>query len=334
MAPERPYPELLQRFGAQTVLVVGDVCLDRYVFGKPTRLSREAPIAVLEWLREHSLPGAASNPALNLAALGSAAYIAGIVGDDPVGSELVALLSEQHVRTDALGVAVGRRTTEKTRLLAEGLLVLPQQLARIDRTEASPLTRRQERDLCDRIQRLAPYVDAFLISDYKGGVVTDTVVECVSGAARERGVIATVDSQGDLNRFSGFTCVRCNRAEAEAMLGRELRSEEEFARHLPELCGVVGCGAFVVTRDADGVSLYSQEDGYKHIPARRVPVADGVGAGDTFISVLTLALTCGEALPSAAYIANAAAAIVVQHVGNACPTREELLKMLGTDEHG
>lgn len=322
----------MERFHQQTVVVVGDVCLDRYIFGKPTRLSREAPIAVLEWIREHSLPGAASNPALNLASLGSTAYLVGVTGRDEASIELVRLLEDCGVRTGGLRADVERRTTEKTRILAEGLLVLPQQLARIDRTEASPLSRQQEQELCARIQELASVADAFLISDYKGGVISEAVVECVRSVSQERGITASVDSQGDLYRFAGFSCVRCNRAEAEAVLGRSLCSEEDYRTYVPQLSAAVGCRALAVTRDADGVSIYSPEEGYCHIPARKVPVSDAVGAGDTFISVLTLVLACGEPLFVAADVANAAAALVVQHVGNACPKPEELLRMMETSD--
>ncbi len=325
------YRDLLSRFRELTVVVVGDVCLDRYIFGRPTRLSREAPIAVLEWVREYSLPGAASNPVLNLVSLGARASVVGVTGEDPTATELTDLLRARGVRTDGLVVDPARRTTEKTRILSEGLLVLPQQLARIDRTGSSLLSPEREAELCARIQQLAPQANALLLSDYKGGVANATVIECVREVARERGILATVDSQGDLSRFAGFDCVRCNRHEAEAALGRALTTEDDFRCALPDLQGRVGCGCLVVTRDAGGVSFCSDEEGYQHIPSVHVPVADAVGAGDTFISVLTLVLAAGGTLKTAAHVANGAAGLVVQHVGNACPSPEELLRIL--EEH-
>lgn len=326
------YQKLLTKFRELTVVVVGDVCLDRYVLGRPTRLSREAPIAVLEWVREYALPGAASNPALNLVSLGAQASVVGVTGADPAASELSELLRARGTRTDGLVADAARRTTEKTRILAEGLLVLPQQMARIDRTDSSPLTAEREAELCTTIQHLAPHADALLLSDYQGGVANAAVIECVREVARERGIRATVDSQGDLTRFAGFDCVRCNRHEAEVVVGHELKTEDDFRRALPHLRERVDCTGLVVTRDVDGVSLYSMEEGYQHIPAMRVPVADGVGAGDTFISVLTLVLTAGGSLQTASHVANRAAALVVQHVGNACPSPDELLRMLDINE--
>ncbi|MDQ3328348.1 MAG: bifunctional ADP-heptose synthase [Chloroflexota bacterium] len=325
------YQDLLKQFRERTVVVVGDVCLDRYILGRPTRLSREAPIAVLEWSREYSLPGAASNPALNLVSLGARASVVGVTGVDSAAQELSDLLLARGAMTDGLVADPARRTTEKTRILAEGLLVLPQQMARIDRTDPSPLMAEREEDLCAMIRQLAPQADALLLSDYQGGVASATVIACVWEAARERGILTTVDSQGDLARFAGLDCVRCNRHEAEAVLGHSLTTEEAFRSALPELQKRVGCGILVITRDAEGVSFYSAEDGYGYIPSVPVPVADGVGAGDTFISVLTLVLASGGSLGRAAHVANRAAALVVQHVGNAYPSPEELLQILEAD---
>lgn len=330
-ASARRHESLLARFHDLKVVVVGDVCLDRYVVGRPTRLSREAPIAVLEWEREYCLPGEASNPALNLASLGATSYLVAITGADGAAADLASLLTSRGVSTSALLADPRRCTTEKTRILAEGLLVVPQQLARIDRTDGLPLDVGQQRDLCARIEELASGADAILVSDYKRGVACPSVVECARSCARERSKLLTVDSQGDLYRFSGFDCVRCNRYEAERAIGRPLHDEADFQRELPALCRDLGCGGLVVTRDSAGLSLYSKQSGYAHVPAVPVAVADGVGAGDTVIAVLTLVLACGEDLAVAAHVANRAASLVVQHVGNACPTPRELLESLTDD---
>jgi rfaE bifunctional protein kinase chain/domain len=324
-------PALLSRFPGLCVVVVGDVCLDRYVVGRPSRMSREAPVVVLEWIREYSLPGEASNPALNLASLGARASLVGVMGEDPAGAELRASLVRRGVGAESLLALPERRTTVKTRVLAEGTLSVPQQVARLDRADVSGLDEELERELCARTRELGAEADAILLSDYKRGVVSQRVIECAREAATGRGTLATVDSQGDLLRFRGFDCVRCNRAEAEAVIGARLTAEEDFERELPRLRERVGCGALVVTRDVDGVSWHSLEAGYGHTPAVPVPVADGVGAGDTVIAVLTLALVAGAPLRLAAEVANRAAALVVQHVGNACPSVEELLGMLQDD---
>lgn len=328
-APSVPFAELLRRFRALSVLVVGDVCLDRYVLGRATRLSREAPVPVLEWTREYCLPGEASNPALNIASLGAAPKLVALVGGDTAGRRLRSLLRQCAAADEHLVEDPDWLTTEKTRVLAEGLLVHPQQVARIDRSGTSPPSPEQLRELCERIEQLAPGVDAVLLSDYKHGAIGHAVIDCARDAAKRVGMPVTVDSQGDLLRFRGYDCVRCNRAEAEAVLGRPLLAEADFERELPQLHARVGCRGLVVTRDQAGLSLYSEADGYRHIPGVPVPVQDAVGAGDTVIAVLTLALAAGESLPVAARVANTAAALVVQHLGNAAPTPHELLRALG-----
>lgn len=328
------YRELIERFGELTVVVVGDVCLDRYVMGKPTRLSREAPIAVLEWSREYCLPGEASNPVINLTTLGATAYLVAVTGEDASAAELRGLLEARGGRTGSLVADPARRTTEKTRVLAEGLLVLPQQLARIDRVDRAPLTPEQESEVCTRIEALASAADAILVSDYHRGTASPRVIECVRRVAGAQGVLATVDSQGDLYRFTGFGCVRCNRPDAEAVLGRQLATEADFERELQVLWERLECGSLVVTRDGQGISAYSRAGGYFHIPGVPVPVADAVGAGDTVISVLTLALAAGEPLRAAVHIANQAAALTVQHVGNSYPSPKDLLSALESRAHG
>ena len=326
------YRDLVQRFGRLHVLVVGDVCLDRYITGRPTRLSREAPVPVLEWQREYALPGAASNPALNIVALGAGASLVSLAGADEAGGELRRLLAEGGVDAQCMLVSEAHRTTEKTRVLAEGLLVVPQQVARIDRTDHSPVTPEQEALLCAHIAELAPTVDAILISDYRGSVISDAVIGAVREAASRYGRLTTVDSQGELYRFGSFDSVRCNQAEARSAFGVCLATEQDFEREMPGMLERVGSRRLVITREGDGISAYSREEGYHHVEGLHVRVADVVGAGDTVIAVLTLALAADEPLPVAAHVANQAAALVVQQVGNACPTPAELLHALET--HG
>jgi len=322
------FTALLDAMSRCEVLVLGDVCLDRYIMGRPTRLSREAPVAVLEWEREYSLPGEASNPALNIASLGARAHLVGWAGADAHGDELERLLQEKGVSTGGLFRGTNRATTVKTRVLASGLLTVPQQMARIDRTEAGPATPRERECVATLVESTAAQVDALLVSDYRHGFVDDALVRCVREAAQTHNKLTTVDSQGVLDRFAGFDYVRCNRHEAAAELGVELLEEGDYERELPKLAEKLGCRGLVVTRDADGMSHYSGEYGYERLRAVPVPVADGVGAGDTVIAVLTLALAAGATFPTAARAANAAAALVVQHVGNACPTPEALLDQM------
>ena len=210
-------------------MVVGDVFLDEYVVGRATRLSREAPIPVLEFERRFYLPGGAANPSSNLVALGGVARQVGVVGDDEAGQQLLQKLREGGI--DATGVVTdpSRPTTTKTRIVAQGSLRFPQQLARIDHLDRRPVREDVERALIAHLETLVPQADAVLVSDYRTGVVSETIVAAVLDVARRHGRLATVDSQGNLHKFHTFDLVKCNHAEAQAVTGRTLSTEEGTA---------------------------------------------------------------------------------------------------------
>ena len=314
------------------VLVVGDIVLDEYLHGTPTRLSREAPIPVLEWEGRTTLPGGAANPAHNIAALGAAATIAAVVGDDAEGRQLVDLLERAGVDPGCVITDPTRPTTVKTRIVAGGSLRFPQQIARIDRLSRAPLAPRLVASLAALIGRCAAEVDAILCSDYLSGLLTPELVADIKAAGREHNVLVTVDAQGELHKYHGVQLLRCNNYEAAGFLGRELETEADFAAGLEEMWAALDVGLVVVTRGAEGVSLAGRDLPYVHLPARRVEVADVTGAGDTFIAVLTLALAAGVGPRSAASLANTAAALVVRRVGNAVVTRAELDAAVSEDE--
>src|SRR5688500_17947515 len=174
--------ELIARFADLRVLIVGDVSLDEYIFGRATRLSREAPIPVLEFERREHILGGAANPARNLVALGARAAQFGVVGDDPEGTQLVALLGRASI--DAAGVlaVAGRATALKTRVLSQGALRLPQQVARVDRLDRRPLPPADEAHLLEAIEAAAPQAQAVICSDYQLGLMTPSLVDAVRAA--------------------------------------------------------------------------------------------------------------------------------------------------------
>jgi len=316
---------VVRAWSGRKILVVGDVCLDEYQFGRPVRLSREAPVPVLEFTRRQVLPGAAANPALNVVRLGGQAAVVGVVGDDEAGQTLRNLLAGAGIDVCGLVVDPGRTTTLKMRVLAEGILRFPQQVARLDRVDRRPLSGPVRKRLLEAVADLAAWADAILVSDYRLGVVEERVPAAALAAARDVGRPVTVDSQGRLDRFAGYTLVRCNQAEAEAALGRPLGDEEAFRAGLGELLARLGAGAVVVTRGAEGLSV-ATPGGYRHFPAANVSeVFDVTGAGDTVIAVLTLALVAGADPWQAADLANRAAGLVVRRIGNYAPAVAELL---------
>jgi rfaE bifunctional protein kinase chain/domain len=315
----------LPRLRERRIVVVGDVFLDEYVVGRATRLSREAPIPVLEFERRFHLPGGAANPSSNVVALGGVARQVGVVGDDEAGQQLLQQLRETGI--DATGVVTdpSRPTTTKTRIVAQGALRFPQQLARIDHLDRQPIGEDVEGALIAHLETLVPQADAVLVSDYRTGVVSKAVVAAVLDVARRHDRLATVDSQGNLQKFHAFDLVKCNHAEAQPVTGRTLSTEDDFRWAGETLLKELGAQAVVITRGPEGMSLIGTTQEYAHLPAaNRSEVFDVTGAGDTVIAVLTLALAAGVDLLATAFLANYAAGLVVRKLGNATATPEEL----------
>jgi rfaE bifunctional protein kinase chain/domain len=320
---------LVQRLAQRRVLVVGDMFLDQYLVGRATRLSREAPVPVLEQTASFAVPGGACNPAHNIAALGSQAPIAGVIGADAAGEELSALLAAAGVDTTAVVVDASRPTITKTRLVAESALRVPQHVARIDRLDRRPLDARIEGALLDRLEATAPGCDAILVSHYLAGVASDAVVDRVRQLGRQHGALTLADAQAELERFAGFDLIKCNRAEAETELGQALAGDADFERALVRLVPRLAVEHLVITRGGDGMSGLRRGASTVHSPAPHISqLFDVVGAGDTVIAVLALALAAGLALSTGLHLANAAAGLVVRRLGNAVVTIPELVAVI------
>ncbi|MBA3532722.1 MAG: hypothetical protein H0T73_12425 [Ardenticatenales bacterium] len=309
------------------VLVVGDLILDEYLIGRATRLSREAAVPVLERTRRHLLLGGAANPAAGIVALGGTATLAGVVGEDEGATFLGRLLDERGVAATGIVVDASRPTTTKTRIVAEGGFVYGQHLARIDHLERRALDPEIESHLVEQLRVLAPAHQLLLVSDYKNGVVTPTLIASLHQLREASAIPLVVDSQGDLERFQGFDLVKCNRAEAETFLGTEIPSGDREARHaaLALLYDRVLAHAVVVTLGGEGMAWVSRE-GYGESKAPRAEVFDVTGAGDTVIAVLALAHAAGLSLEQGCILASRAASLTVRMMGNHTPTWEEVEK--------
>jgi rfaE bifunctional protein kinase chain/domain len=210
------------RLVGRRVVVVGDLCLDEYVVGRAERLSREAAVPVLSFRERFTMPGAAANPALVVAALGGRAAVVGVVGRDDAAEDLTQGLAARGVSIDGVVTDSTRTTITKTRILAELSLRFPQQLVRIDRQDRQRLAPRARRQLLSVLKANLADADALLISDYKSGVIDESVVATAVAWSENSGRLVTVDSQGDLRKFRGCRLVRCNQDEAEAALGKPL----------------------------------------------------------------------------------------------------------------
>jgi len=302
------------------VLVLGDLVLDEYITGRPARLSREAPVMILELTEEEDRAGSAASPAANIVALGSAASVIGVLGCDAAGERVEASLAAQKIDCQGLVRWPATATATKTRILAQGFtggLHGRQQVLRLDRPATTQL---QAAAACaEMVARLAPAFDAVLVSDYRGGVIGSATLD----AARASRKPITVDSQGDVRRFSGVELLKINQAEAHAALGNgDLVSGGEALRR------ELGVRFLIITLGAEGM-LVLGDGAPARVPAVRVTeVFDVTGAGDTVIAVLTLGLVAGLSVRRAADLASAAASVVVRRLGVATVSPEELLDAL------
>ncbi len=324
--------DALPRLRGRRVVVVGDMLLDEYVFGTVARVSREAPVLVLEHERDVAQPGGGAFPALAVRAMGGESVMIGCVGADAAAATLVAALNDAGVDTSHVQHVPDRTTTRKTRFLAEGFFRFPQQVARVDRGTRAALEPTVEASVVAAI-RAIPHADAFLVSDYRYGTITPPVAAAVRAAGGTHGAVMAVDSQGSLDPYQGFTLVRDNRADAADYLREPLDTVPAVIAALPRLRERLGAANIVISLAGEGLAYLDAANVSGHIPAHRVDVFDVTGAGDTLIVVLTLALAAGLSLEVAAHLANLAAGIAVRKLGNVVVTAEELQRaILEADE--
>lgn len=314
---------LVSLFGHASALVIGDVMLDRYVYGQVERISPEAPVPILAIEREVAFPGGAGNVVRNLTALGAAVAFISVVGDDQAGSDLTGLIGGQPNIEPWLLVQGGRITTMKTRFLSTG-----QQLLRTDREETSPVQPR----LAERLLRIArdamAATSVTVLSDFGKGLLTGEVPSQLIAAAREAGRPIIVDPRGsDYARYAGADIIVPNRTDLAEATGMRVDGEAAVVAAATALRQRHGFGAVLVTRGNDGMTLLD-DTGARHFPAEAVEVYDIAGAGDTAVATLAAGIGAGLALPVAVRLANVAAGIVVGKVGTAVARQSDLLAAL------
>jgi D-beta-D-heptose 7-phosphate kinase/D-beta-D-heptose 1-phosphate adenosyltransferase len=312
---------LLQAMRGRRVLVLGDVMLDQFLWGKVARISPEAPVPVVEIASETFHLGGAANVAGNVRALGGEAVVAGVIGDDPAGARVRSALAEAGIE-DALSVADGTRpTTVKTRIIAHH-----QQVVRADREAADDVRGPLELSLVERVRAALPSCGAVILSDYSKGVVTAAVMRSLMTLARRRGVPVLVDPKvGHFALYRRVALVTPNQAEAEQATGVRIRSDADVAEAGEKILQRLRCDAALVTRGEHGMALFEPGRRPVHIPTAAREVFDVTGAGDTVIATLGLARCAGASLAEAARLANLAAGVVVGKLGTATATPDEVV---------
>jgi D-beta-D-heptose 7-phosphate kinase/D-beta-D-heptose 1-phosphate adenosyltransferase len=333
--------EILGAFPRIRILVIGDVMLDEFLWGKVTRISPEAPVPVVDIQRRAAYPGGAANVARNLAGLGAQAGLAGIIGQDEPGRRLVQLLTDEGIATGSTRQTALRPTTHKTRVCAitrqlhDHLEIEDQQqIVRVDDESRKPLDPESKRWLFDRLRAEISTHDAVIIEDYAKGLIDQELVTLVVAEAAAHGKIVAIDPNPN-NPFdwSGGTVLKPNRREAFQSAGLPYAQDEE---------AVLKAGAVLQKRHAikhvlitlgeAGMLLLEQGRKAYHTPTRAQEVFDVSGAGDTAIAAFTLALAAGATGIEAAEIANHAAGVVVGKLGTATLSVEELREMFEKTE--
>ncbi len=321
----------LDRFTGARVAVIGDLMLDRYVYGDAERISPEAPVPVLRVTDDKPMLGGAGNVVRNLSALGVRASFLAIVGDDSDAIKLRELLSSVPNVDFQLISAADRPTSRKTRFVASG-----HQLLRVDREKVGPIAPTDEQAVIARLQKLFEFAGAVVISDYGKGMLTERVLSKVITDAKSKNIPILVDPKGrDYSKYRGATVITPNRTELHEATSMPTGTSDSVAAAAKKLISECGIAAVLGTRGPQGMTLIDFDGRIQSIPAASREVFDVSGAGDTVIATVAAGLAAGQSLLDAAYIANAAAGIVVGKVGTAVAYPEEIVAALnGTDWRG
>ncbi len=312
---------------AGNVVVVGDLLIDELLEGKPTRISREAPVLILEHADTEHIPGGAANTAHNITALGAKCHAIGVCGQDDYSDKLARMLEKHNISHELIHDPL-RPTTVKTRILSKSHSLM-QQLLRLDRISHEAISASIANQLADRIEKSAGSFDAIILSDYKAGAIVDGVVDACRKVAAEKKIMLIVDAQNDFHRFSGCTLITPNQPDSEQAVGFKIDSQQSLEKAGLELLSQTKAEAVLLTRGSAGMALFQKHHGLIELPPfNKSEVFDVTGAGDTVVATMTLALVTGASFVEAMALGNLAAGIVVKKVGTAVTSQREMLETL------
>lgn len=322
--------EKIDRLKDPKILVIGDFAIDEMVFGATERISREAPVLILEHTETKIILGTASNAAHNIADInGGKAAALGILGDDYYGGVLIEALNDAKIATTYMTIDKNRKTTCKTRISGSCSQSITQQIVRIDRQTKTPLSPEIEAVVIEKIRAAIPNFDGVILSDYHLGFLTENVVKAAIEVANEHNKIIVADIQKDMEKYKGVTAITPNQPDTERFLGYSIKDEETLIKAGQELADKLQLRYTLITRGEKGMVLFEkQEDGnygIARVPAfNRKEVFDVTGAGDTVVAAFTLALCAGFGAKEAMVIGNLAASIVIRQFGCHTTNLEEL----------
>ena len=301
----RETADLVKRLSGRRILVIGDMVADIYIDGRISRISREAPVLVLEQAGEKIVAGGAANVAHNAQTLGGSVYAVGLLGEDAAAQGLADILAEKGVQTAGLFHDAARPTISKTRIIAGGRATVSQQIVRLDKESHAPLRRETEGEMLRYLDEILPQMEGIVLSDYGAGTITEAVKDKLIGYVKQ------------------------NDAELAAAVGRELPDEAALVDAGRALLKELSADGVLVTRGEQGMMLFSRDGTVTDIPVSdRSEVYDVSGAGDTCVATVILALAAGIEAPEAARLSNVASGIAVRKLGTATVSAAELVRAL------
>ena len=315
------------------ILVIGDFALDEMVFGNTERISREAPVLILEHYETKQILGAASNAANNVSKLnGGKVSAIGVYGDDYQGKKLLEVLEENKIDTSLMVLDKSRKTTTKTRISGSCNQSITQQIVRIDRQTKDPLSFEVEQKVIENIKNNISKFDGIILSDYHLGCLTQNVVNCAIEEAKKYNKIIVADIQKNMEKYAGVTAITPNQPDAEKQVGFFIKNEDDLKRAGEKLINQLDVQKVLLTRGENGMALFEKADNGIKIEKvsayNKKEVFDVTGAGDTVVAAFTLGLCAGFGAKNAMRLGNFAASIVIRYFGCHTITIEDLKEEL------
>jgi D-glycero-beta-D-manno-heptose-7-phosphate kinase len=316
--------QAIQSFPRHRILVVGDIMMDQFLWGAVNRISPEAPVPVVKVEKETFLLGGAANVVNNLLGLKAQVLLAGVIGSDGMGRKLIRRLQGLGTSTEGIIIEEDRPTAIKTRIIAHH-----QQVVRVDREQVNPIRPESLKAILEMAKKNLPGISGIIVSDYGKGVVSKDLMVRLRSMAHKASLPILVDPKPhNIRWYEEVTIITPNHIEAGQALGKKIEKEEDLIWVGRQLLRRLKCESVLITRGKDGMTLFSRNRPYNHIPTVAKKVFDVTGAGDTVIASLMIALASGLNLVQACMTANYAAGIVVGEVGTAAIQAEDLRKVL------
>lgn len=318
--------EIISDFSRAGVLVVGDVMVDHFIWGNVSRISPEAPVPVVDVQKDSIMMGGCANVLNNIYAMGGKVYVAGVIGSDSIGKELLSELRGKKIETKGIVVEKGRPTTLKTRIVAHG-----QQMVRFDKENRRAIPPSSVNKILDYVKSLRGKIGAIVISDYNKGVVSKELIQGIKEIVEDTKIFICLDpKQNNFSIYKGAHIITPNHHEVQRAAGMEIHAGNDIEKMSEALLKKYAFPAMLVTRGEEGMSLF--ENGRKivhtNFSAQAKEVYDVTGAGDTVIGLLALGLAAQANMKEATCLANLAAGIVVGKIGTATVSQKELIEAL------